>query len=172
MSASASLPLKMCSVCEFYCGDSVVHGAEGCPHSKSVLCRRCHHRGHLTSDCTADYAQWERPTALEELIPADVRLRYRISSHTPLTFTAPRGAVGTESELGDINEVVIPDAGDPEFYKKLGEFMKDHNIKVDATSKRTKESASDRVRAIKAWGTSRGYRIVQKVTEPAPVPVV
>ena len=155
--AAATRP---CTICEFYRGANVVHGDDGCPFGKSVLCRRCHHRGHLTSNCTdGDYAQWERPTALEELIPVDLRLRWGIHSHTPLRFDAPR----TDRELGDINEVLIPDASDPEFYKKLGEFMRDRSIKVDAASKKTKESAADRMKAIKAWGVSHGYRIVQRL---------
>jgi hypothetical protein len=114
----------------------------------------------LTSDCTDNtFTSWERPTTLEELIPLSDRLRWGIHSHTPLRFDVVR----SDRELGDINMVVIPNPIDPEYYKKLGEFMRDHNIKVDAASKKTKESATDRVKAIKAWGIAHGYRIVQNL---------
>jgi hypothetical protein len=161
--AHASAPRK-CTICLDYRGvDNVLHGADGCPFGKSFLCKRCHHRGHATSNCSADYSHWERPTTLEELIPADMRLRYRISTHTPIVFDTPRGAESTLGELGDMNEIVIPHTNDPDCYKKLGEFMRDHGIKVDAASKKTKESAADRIKAIKAWGVAHGYRIVQRL---------
>ncbi len=100
------------------------------------------------------HPQWERPTSLEELIPADIRLRYGINTHTPVKFQAPRSV----DELPDINKLVIPETSN---YKELGEFLESHNIKVD---KVTKDSREDRINAAKAWGVAHGYRVVQQAS--------
>jgi hypothetical protein len=142
-----------CAICKKFKGKEIFHD-DGCPLGKSVLCRRCHHRGHFTSDCTEDWPQWERPTSLEELIPSDVRKRYGIITHTPISFPVPRGAPGTDVELSAINEVVIPDD-----YSQLKEFIDTHKIKVE---KITKESRFNCMKAIAAWGVSHGYRVVMK----------
>ena len=102
--------------------------------------------------CTEAWPQWERPTTLEELIPADLKLRFGIATHTPLTFNYPRGMEGSETELGDINEIEIP-----ENYADLKRFIDRHKIKVE---KVTKESHAACMKAVKAWGVTRGYRIV------------
>jgi hypothetical protein len=143
-----------CTICQKFKGKSIVHGSDGCPLSHSILCRRCHHRGHLTSHCSEKWPQWERPTTLEELIPADIRKRYGIISHTSLSFPKSRGEPGTETELSSINEVIIPDD-----YNQLKEFIDTHNIKVE---KVTKESRSNCMKAVIAWGIHHGYRIVMK----------
>ncbi len=146
--------MSFCAICQKFKGKPVIHNDDGCPLSSSILCRRCHHRGHLTAQCSENWPQWERPTSLEELIPADVRKRYGIITHTPLSFPNPRGEPGSENELGSINEVVIPDD-----YGQLKEFIDTHKIKVE---KVTKESRSNCMKAVIAWGVSRGYRIVMK----------
>lgn len=145
-----------CKLCEIYRGKLVVHDNDGCKLGKNVLCRRCHQRGHLTSSCIEKHPHYERPTTLEELIPADVRLKYGIITHTPVKFTTPRNV----TELADINEIVIPETSN---YKELGEFIEKYKIKVD---KVTKDSREDRISAIKAWGVANGYRIVQHMTVP------
>jgi hypothetical protein len=143
-----------CVNCKKLKGHSIIHTNNECPLAKSILCRRCHHRGHLTSTCIENWAQWERPTTLEELIPADIRKRYGIISHTVLEFPKPRGSEGTDIELGDINEIVIPDD-----YKLLKDFIESRNIKVE---KVTKPSYQDCIKAISSWGITHGYRIVIK----------
>ncbi len=146
--------MSFCLTCKKFKGKDILHGDDGCPLGKSVVCRRCHHRGHLTSTCTEDWPQWERPTSLEELIPADIRKRYGIITHTPIPFSLSRGQPGTDVELGTINEVIIPDD-----YSQLKEFIDAHKIKVE---KITKESRSNCMKAIAAWGVSHGYRVVMK----------
>ena len=146
--------MSACILCKKYTGATVYHGDAGCEFASSVLCRRCHHRGHLASMCTEAWPQWERPTTLEELIPADLKLRFGIGSSTPLVFNYQRGIEGSETELGDINEIVVPEG-----YAELKEFIDKHNIKVE---KVTKESRAACMKAVRAWGVSRGYRIVVK----------
>lgn len=144
----------VCKLCLKYKGKKISHGNEGCALGASTLCRRCHHRGHLSVDCTAPQPQHERPTSLEELIPIDIRLRYDIHTHTPIDFIQSRSV----SDLPDINKIIIPDTFN---YKELGEFLEKHKIHVD---KITKDSREDRIKAAKAWGVANGYRIVQQVT--------
>lgn len=133
-------------------GLTIAHPNNECPQAKSFLCRRCHCRGHLTRNCTEQWPQWERPTTYEELIPPDVKLRYKIHTHTPLIFSEKRGSSGTESELHDVNEISIP-----EDYNLLNEFAIKHKIKVE---KVTKPSLDKCIEAIKSWGISNGFRIV------------
>jgi hypothetical protein len=142
-----------CPLCLKYKGKRISHGDEGCALGASTLCRRCHHRGHLSVDCTAPHPQWERPTTLEELIPIDIRLRYKINTHTPVSL-----GLRSDCELSDINTVVVPDG-----FKELSDFVELHGINVE---KVTKPGRKALLRAVKAWGVSRGYRIVQVATVP------
>lgn len=138
-----------CPLCIKYKGKNVTHGPEGCILGTSTLCRRCHHRGHLSIDCTAPHPQWERPTTLEELIPIDIRLRFKINTQTPIAFSGARD----NSELSDINTIVVPEG-----FKELSEFVEKHGINVE---KVTKPSRKTLLRAVKAWGVGHGYRIIQ-----------
>jgi hypothetical protein len=117
----------------------------------------------LSTDCTLLRTQpHERPTTLEELIPADIRLRFGITTHTPVAL-APRGAEDAvpEEEIPDMNEIIIPETSN---YKEMGEFIEKYGIKVD--NKITKDSRVDRLKAIKAWGVANGYRITQRAILP------
>jgi hypothetical protein len=131
-----------------------MHGSDGCALGASTLCRRCHHRGHLSVDCTAQHPQWERPITLEELIPVDIRLRLKINTQTPIAYCGPRDA----SELSDINTIVVPEG-----FRELSEFVELHNINVE---KVTKPGRKALLRAVKAWGVAHGYRIIQTVEVP------
>ena len=105
-------------------------------------------------DCTASHPQWERPITLEELIPADIRLRLKINTMTPIVFNGPRDA----SELSEINTIIVPEG-----FKELSEFVELHGINVE---KVTKPSRKILLRAVKAWGVAHGYRIIQTVEVP------
>lgn len=148
-----ALPTQMvCPNCSVLTGRQITHPNDECPQAASFLCRRCHCRGHLTRNCTEMWPQWERPTTYEELIPPDIKMRYGIRTHTLLTFEEKRGAPGTEQELHDSNEIVIP-----EDYIQLNEFAIKNKIKVE---KVTKPSLDKCIEAIKSWGISHGFRIV------------
>ena len=145
--------MSVCSICLTYREKSIVH-TDGCPYAASAPpCRQCHHRGHTSPACTEAWAHWERPTTLEELIPADVRIRYGIISHTPTSFVEPRGEA-THKELSDRNTIVVPDD-----YNELLKFVDTYKIKVE---KITKPSADICFKAIKAWGVTRGCRVITK----------
>ena len=148
-----------CNNCLTTYGEVVQHDSAGCPLALSILCRRCHHRGHFTSQCDEQWPQWERPTSLEELIPADVRNRYNIHTHTAIDFPLPRGPDSVH-ELEPINTIEIPDpfasAADN---MELKEFMAKNKIKAE---KITKESRVACLEAVYAWGIAHGKRIVKK----------
>jgi len=141
-----------CRICRRVKGKTILHSNGGCMYASAILCRRCHHRGHFTSDCEESWSHWERPTSLEELIPADVKQRLNITTHTSIDFQAPRGAEGTEQELHSMNEVVVP-----KNYAELLEFLEKNNIKVETV---TKPPRSNCIKAVKAWGVERGFRVV------------
>jgi len=146
---------SFCRLCLKYRGESISHGPDGCDLGKSTLCRRCHHRGHLSVDCTASHPQWERPTTLEELIPLDIRLQYKIATHTPIQYSSSEREL---SELPDINTIAVPDEFDG-----LSKFVESHGIKVEKVTKPSKKAL---LKAIKKWGVAHGYRIIQNVEVP------
>jgi hypothetical protein len=151
--------MTSCATCKKYTGRIVCHDENGCPLKVSLLCRRCHHRGHLASQCTHGISNWERPTTLEELIPSDVRLRYGINTHTRVEFAAERGAPGTESEHPLIRTEIIPDD-----YTQKNDFVKRHKIPVEKTSNENGKSYKPTEiaceKAICEWAVRNGIRII------------
>ena len=143
-----------CSICSLYLGVTRVHTL--CPLRASITCRRCLHTGHLTKECVNSLTQWERPTSLEELIPAGLRHHYGITTRTPIQYPDRPGLLTPT----DGNVILVTDD-----YEGLGEFIKKHNVEV---TKITKDSTDARRRAIKAWASQHGYRVVmQKVVQKA-----
>ena len=142
-----------CSICKKYNGVTISHGDAGCPLATSIKCRRCNHRGHLTSTCGEQWPQWERPTSLEELIPADIRLRYDIRTSTPIDYTK-----GRADDMSEINTVVIPDPYVKGGYEELKAFIEKRKIKVEKVTKESKEKCLE---AVTNWGVSNGYRITK-----------
>lgn len=104
--------------------------------------------------CSEKWPQWERPTSLEELIPADIRLKYGIITSTPFTIPYPRGTEGSDVELSEVNTMIVP-----ENYNELKEFIDKYKIKVE---KVTKESKVQCLKAVRSWCVSQGYRIIIK----------
>ena len=146
----------VCASCKVLTGREITHANNECDQANSFLCKRCHTRGHLTRHCKAQWSNWERPTCLEELISPDIRMRYGIDSQTPIKYKIKRGDPGTETELGDSNEITISSD-----YTELLKFAKKHNINVDESD--TKPSAKHLIVAITKWGVARGYRIVERI---------
>lgn len=105
----------------------------------------------MASECTELWPQYERPTTYEELIPAYLRARYNITTHTTLPFRTPRSLPETSEELADIAMIEVP-----EEYTLMKEFIDHHRIKVE---KITKESITKCREAVMAWGVTHGYRI-------------
>ncbi len=135
----------VCSVCLSFTGISAAHSRDSCPVLPTLRCRRCHCRGHTAADCGESWAHWERPTTLEELIPADVRFQWDITTATPLHFTATRGSEGTERERKIEVEVSRQD-------KQMRVFMRENDIA-------TTHDAESNLQRIREWATRRGVRL-------------
>ncbi len=82
---------------------------------------------------------------MEELIPADLRVRYSITSRTDLTFELPRGSEGTEKERKIEIEVSRQD-------KPMRAFMKDHDIP-------TTHDMESNLQRIRDWSMREGFRL-------------
>ncbi len=95
--------------------------------------------------CGESWNHWERPTILEELIPADVRQQWNITSVTDIHFDVPRGAEGTQNERKV--EIDVPRQDKP-----MREFMNDNGIS------RTHDTESN-LQRIRDWALKQGYRI-------------
>ena len=135
-----------CKVCLAYTGIERSHGQGGlCPIAPVLKCRRCHVHGHTAAQCDRPWSHWERPTSLEELIPPDIRARYKINTSTPLNFKEERGEGDTTNEFRILIEV-------PRADKAMREFMCNNDIK---TTHQTKENLS----RIREWALQRGMRI-------------
>jgi hypothetical protein len=147
--------MSPCPTCLTFLGCSKEH-SDACPIQASLFCRRCHLKGHTATQCVEPHAFWERPTSLEELIPQDVRARWRITSHTSLSFTEPRGASKTESELP--YEYVIHNEK-----KSLTKFMETEKI---SPVRREDGKKEDKIKTIRDWAMQKGYRI--RLTQTAP----
>ena len=132
-------------MCYKLTGIRAPHTRNTCPVAPTLLCRRCHCKGHTTAECGASWANWERPTSLEELIPADVRERWNIQTSTELMFETERGAPGTDRERKIEVEVSSND-------KQLRQFMKENAI--DTTSAR-----EENLKRIRDWATQHGFRL-------------
>lgn len=141
--------MSPCSTCLSFLGCSKEHSDNICPIQTSLFCRRCHLKGHTATKCEESHAFWERPTSLEELIPQDVRTRWRITSHTSIPFVEPRGTSRTETEL-QYEYVIHNDK------KNLAKFMEQEKI---PTMRREDGKKEDRVKTIRDWAMQRGYRI-------------
>ena len=142
-----------CPSCKVLTGRDIAHANNECPQAHSFLCRRCNTRGHMTRYCKENWPQWERPTTLEELIPPDIKMRYGITTHTQIIFPTKRGDPGTDREMDRINEIYIPTN-----YNELMKFKELHGITVETVTKYKEENV---IAAIKKWGVSHGYRIIE-----------
>lgn len=152
-----STPLP-CKVCFQYRGENVFHSEKGCPTAKNTKCRRCHNRGHFASDCKESYAHWERPTCIEELIPADLRIRFEIRMGTcpEMVFSKPRGFEALHELANESNTIELPPLDDKEFYDRAGEVIGLYNISVKT---KTKESKESRLKAIQEWCVNHGRHL-------------
>jgi hypothetical protein len=135
----------VCTVCLSFTGISTEHSCDLCPVIPILRCRRCHCRGHTAKDCGESWAHWERPISLEELIPADVRQQWNITTTTQLTFPSVRGAEGTECERKIEIEVSRQD-------KPMRAFMRDNDIPT------THDTESNLCR-IREWSMRNGFRL-------------
>lgn len=128
---------------------SCSHVFETCPFRLSISCPKCCLKGHLASDCMMVIA-WERPKYLEDLIPDEVKLRWSITTKTPIIHTPLRKShdvtVGNkEIPMSDTYKIVKHD-------KKIRTFMKENAI-------HSTHEQIENMRIITDWAIKKGMRV-------------
>ena len=146
---------RECLICLRENNGSVIHGTDGCPYAHDTLCDKCGHRGHYAIDCTANVSA--RPVTIEELIPFHLRVRWNITSRTPMK---PRKAGRTATEEAcDANTLIVTDTD-----THLRRFVKKYGVPVvkDSPGRHSEGSLHE---AIDEWGIRHGYRILYEHTK-------
>ena len=83
-----------------------IHGDDGCPIRASFWCSQCSCSGHLASDCDVAKHVW-RPRTLEELISADKRARWNITTETAIIWPKTQTLDDAEREIAETNIIEI-----------------------------------------------------------------
>ena len=135
-----------CKTCHDWLGLTRTH--DECPVRASAWCSQCGCNGHRPSECTHEM-MWTRPGTLEELIPADVRERWRINTQTRIEWNPPT-IEDAQCEIADINTIEIRYRD--KLDAKIREFMKANKI-------HTTHKMDDNIRVLFKWATSKGKKI-------------
>ena len=77
-----------------------------CPVRSSQWCSQCSCYGHLPAECDEAAHVW-RPRTLEELIPADVRERWGITTQTRIIWPKELTLEDAEREIANTNTIEI-----------------------------------------------------------------
>lgn len=133
----------VCQTCLSFTGISEEHSHDSCPVIPILRCRRCNTRGHTAAHCGESWNHWERPLTLEELIPADIRHQWNITTATSLTFASPRCVNDTERKW----EVEVSRQD-----KLMRAFMKENEIP-------TTHDAESNLQRIRDWALRGGFRL-------------
>ena len=81
------------------------HEGAPCPVAASLWCSQCGCKGHVAATCD-EVQHVARPRYLEELIPADVRERWKITTLTPIVWSMP-SLEDMEREIPESNTIEI-----------------------------------------------------------------
>jgi len=165
-SASHDVIMGSCKTCLEWLGRSETH-VDKCPVRASIWCSQCGSYGHRPTDCGANIT-WTRPATLEELIPADVRARWNITTKTRIEWPD----VDVNREIADINSIEIRYRvqGEQKVQRselldaRLREFMKQHRIA-------TTHSTENCLKTLEQWARDQGkkVRLVQERNESGTV---
>lgn len=142
--------MKGCKTCKDWLGVVVTdHDDLSCVLRASAYCVKCCNYGHIPTECDVQI-QWDRPETLEELIPADLRLRWGIITKTMIKHVSLKNPISldtAEAEIIDGNtiEMSLND-------KKIRDFMRIN--KIQTTHKR-----NDNINRIRSWAVQKGMKI-------------
>lgn len=116
-----------------------------------MTCRKCCNTGHVESECVVDdLFHWKRPLTLEELIPADVRERWNITTSTPIDWSnSKRDEDAKKRELHECNIIRISDT-----FEDLVQLTK--VLKIDHKGK----SRADKLAKILEYSTLQGKVVI------------
>jgi hypothetical protein len=139
-----------CKTCFSVLGVHAVHSdSEVCPVQATYVCTQCGGHGHLASTCRIT-THVRRPRTLEELIPPDVRVRWGITTQTPIIWSRPAVAV-MEREVDDENTIEIRHQGNNRD-SRIREVMRQHKV-------RTAHSMEDNMTRLRSWAVTHGKKI-------------
>lgn len=93
---------------------------------------------------------WTRPRTLEELIPADVRERWKIDTETSIVWMLPK-LEDAEREIAEINTIEIR-YREGRMDNKIREFMKQNKIV-------TVHKMEGNIQKLRAWAVSQGKKV-------------
>lgn len=127
------------------------HGEVPCPVRASLWCSQCSCYGHLPATCDKATHVW-RPTTLEELIPADVRERWALTTVTPILWsTKPLTLDDAEREIADSNTIeVVYREGKQD--NRIREVMK--GLKIPTVHK-----MDGNIQKLRLWAVANGKKV-------------
>ena len=124
---------------------------EVCPVRASLFCSQCGCYGHTSIDCDS-VIHVERPRTLEEMIPAEVRTRWNITSSTynPCIGSKP-SLEDKEREIAENNTIVIR-YRDGRLDARIREFMKARRIV-------TVHKMDGNLQKLRVWAVQQGKKV-------------
>lgn len=139
-----------CDVCWQKMGLQREHAVGACPVIASLWCSQCGCKGHTSAACD-DVVHVARPRYLEELIPADVRARWGITTLTPIAWTRPTLEV-QEREIAESNTIEVR-FREGRQDNKIREVMRAHKLP-------TVHKMEGNLQKLREWATANGKKVV------------
>jgi hypothetical protein len=138
-----------CPTCIKYLGMTREHDV--CPVRASLFCSQCGCYGHVPVECDS-VTHVERPRTLEEMIPAEVRARWGITTSTYNPCVAPKPSLeDMEREIAENNTIVIR-YRDGKLDARIREFMKARRIV-------TVHKMDGNLQKLRTWAVQQGKKV-------------
>ena len=146
-----------CITCKTSLGLTRIHADGICPVTASLWCSNCSCYGHTVSGCEVT-THVTRPATLEELIPADVKARWGITTHTRILYPQDITLDDAEREIGEGSVIEIRYGSLPEGATKLDAairaFMKAQKPKIETVHK-----MEGNLIKLRLWAVAQGKKI-------------
>lgn len=135
-----------------------------CPVRASLWCSQCSCYGHLPSGCDR-ITHVQRPATLEELIPADVRERWGITTQTYIVWPKEPTLEDKEREIANTNTIVVREND-----RAIRDLMKQLKIatvhamneksEIDKkTGEKTGRMTPGNLQILRGWAVAHGKKI-------------
>jgi hypothetical protein len=141
--------MSCCTTCLKYMGQRRDHEGAPCPVAASFWCSQCGCYGHLPSACD-EVTHVTRPRTLEELIPEDVRLRWGITTSTPIIWTKPTLEI-QEREVAETNTIEVR-YREGRQDSKIREVMRSYKIP-------TVHKMEGNIQLLRNWAVANGKKV-------------
>ena len=142
-----------CLTCKSSLGLTRYHAALPCPVLASLWCSQCSASGHTAITCDR-VVHVTRPRTLEELIPADVRARWGITTHTLIVYPTEMSLEDKEREIGDGSVIEIRYGPSMTLDSSLRTYMKAQRPKIDTVHK-----MEGNLLKLRMWAVGQGKKI-------------